>query len=281
MRFNLRTTLCFLILMVFVFVSGCQNKEQEAKKAASLEGMVLISAGEFTMGTDKVDKDALQQRFGITKMPYENEHPAHKVYLDDYYIDKYEVTNKEYKEFVDATGHPVPPSYWKNGTYLPNTERMPVVMVSWYDADAYCKWRGKRLPTEAEWEKAARGTEERDFPWGNEFDSKKANSFGIYGGISTVDYFKEDVSPYGVYDMAGNVSEWTADWYKAYDGNRFIDRDYGEKFKVLRGGSWGGVGHYSFPLFYRTSYRLRMGPATKLNDAGFRCVKSKKGTNTK
>ncbi len=265
--------------MLIVIVAGCQkgSKEEEAKIKEITKGMVKIPAGEFIMGSNKVDREELQQRFGMKRIPYVNEHPARKVYLDEYYIDKYEVTNKEYKEFVDATGHK-PPKGWVNGNYKPGTDRHPVVMVTWFDADAYCKWRGKRLPTEAEWEKAARGTDGREFPWGNKFDQKKANSLGLYGGTSEIGHFKEDVSPFGVYDMGGNAAEWTSDWYKAYPGNNFIDRDYGETLKVVRGGSWGGIGHYSFEFFYRTPFRNPIRPKSRLNDVGIRCVWSKKET---
>lgn len=268
-----------MLIVVSILSYGCEKKSEKAtgekvveKKLVDVpDDMVLIPAGDFIMGSDEFDKDTLQQRFGLSKPLYLNEHPKHKVMLNDYYIDKYEITNKEYKEFTDGTGH-TPPSYWIDGTYPPPSENVPVVHVDWYSADAFCRWAGKRLPTEAEWEKAARGTDGRRFPWGDELDEKKANAMGMYGGLLEVGHFKEGVSPYGVYDMTGNASEWTSDWYKPHPGNEFEDDDYGEKYKVTKGGGWGGVGHYSFDYFYRTSFRGHPEPSWNFNDVGFRCV---------
>jgi formylglycine-generating enzyme required for sulfatase activity len=237
--------------------------------------MVLIPAGEFTMGSDQTDKDMLQQRFGMRKIPYQNEHPPHQIALGEYYIDKTEVTMGEYEKFVNATNY-TRPSYWLAGPMPENFKKYPVVMVSWFNGDAYCRWKGKRLPSEAEWEKAARGKEGFFFPWGNEFDQKKTNSLGLQGGPTNVEQFPTDVSSYGVVGMAGNASEWVQEWYQPYPGNNFLDEAYGEQFKVLRGGSWGGIGHYSFDLFYRTVFRNYEKPEATLNDVGFRCAYSKK-----
>ena len=235
--------------------------------------MILIPAGEFIMGTDKVDTEGVGAEFGTVKPLYLDEHPQHRVHLDAYYIDRYEVTNIQYKEFVGATGSR-PPQHWEGGAILPGREDYPATYVNWYDADRYCRWKGKRLPTEAEWEKAARGTDGRDYPWGNEFDPTKANTgdTGI-GDLASVGSFEAGKSPYGVYDMSGNVWEWTADWYKPYPGSDYLSQDYGEKHKILRGSSWGGIGHYAIPYFYRTSYRFYVGPEGGYPDAGFRCVK--------
>lgn len=234
--------------------------------------MIFIAAGKFIMGSEEVDREALQQRFGMTRAPYRNEQPQRKVNIDGFYIDKYEVTNKEYKEFTDATGEKPPPD-WVNDTYSPSLDAQPVVMVTWYNSDSYCKWKSKRLPTEAEWEKVARGTDGRSFPWGNEFEDKKANALGLTGGTAPVGTFKEDVSPFGVFDMAGNVSEWTQDWYKAYPDSQYLDEAYGETYKVVRGGGWGGIGHYSFDFYYRASFRNYIQPTLYFNDVGFRCAK--------
>lgn len=273
------------LLLLVIPITGCQKGGNEEKKepAKAVEqpetaipaGMVLIPAGEFIMGSDDVDKEGLQQRFGMTKIPYMNEHPERKVHLDDYYIDKYEVANEKYKEFTDATGHK-PPAYWANGDYTPLPAKQPVVMVSWFDADAYCKWRGGRLPTEAEWEKAVRGTDGKQYPWGEKFDQKKANSLGLQGQPTPVGQFAEDVSPYGLLDVIGNVSEWVDDWYSGYPGNQYLDEAFGETNKVVRGGSWGGIGHYSFDFYYRPSFRNFVQPKVMLNDVGFRCAKVEK-----
>lgn len=225
--------------------------------------MILIPAGKFIMGTD---------------IRFPDEGPQHTVYLPAFYIDKYEVTNGQYKKFIDAT-HRRSPTDFVNRTYPQGTVDHPVTFVSWYDAKAYCKWAGKRLPTEAEREKAARGTDGRMFPWGNEFDVNAANTpmrwnvLHMEGGTTPVEAFPSGVSPYGVYDMSGNVWEWTSSWYEPYPGNHHLTENYGEKYKVLKGGSWFDCSFYrcgvSAPVFNR-SFFLR---TTKNKSFGFRCAK--------
>ncbi len=188
---------------------GRPNKPTEKKSA----GMIYIPAGEFVMGNDKRHPD---------------EGPSHKVYIEAYYIDKYEVTNARYKEFVDATGHEPPPN-WKNGTYPSDKERHPIIFVNWFDATGYCQWAGKRLPVEAEWEKAARDTDGRNYSWGNDFDLNKANvsvASHLAGDSAPVGTFKEDKSPYGVYAMVENVHEWTSSPYKPYSDKDSDNPDY-------------------------------------------------------
>lgn len=230
--------------------------------------MVLVPAGEFIMGTDK-------------RLP--DEGPQHKVYLDSFYIDVYEVTNLQYKKFNDETKRRSP-RHFRNRTYPPGKADHPVTYVSWEDAKAYCEWAGKRLPTDEEWEKAARGTDGRMFPWGNEFDVTKANTplrwqqVGAFGDTTPVGAFKEGASPYGVYDMSGNVWEWTASWYKAYPGNKVASESYGERYKTLKGGSWFDCSFYncgvSAPVFNRAFFSIR----TKNDSFGFRCAKDAKST---
>ena len=225
--------------------------------------MVLIPAGEFIMGSDE-------------RMP--DEGPEHKVYLDSYWIDRYEVTNAQYKKFIDATGRHSP-SHFQNRTYPVGKADHPVTEVTWYDAEAYCAWAGKRLPTDQEWEKAARGTDGRMFPWGNEFDVNKANTPQRWealkqeGDTMPVGSFPNGVSPYGVYDMSGNVWEWTSSWYKAYPGNKHPSENYGETYKTLKGGSWWDCSFYkcgiSAPVFNR-SFFIR---TTHNKSFGFRCAK--------
>ncbi len=268
------------VLLALSLLPGCQRSAEDEMEARILEGMVRVPAGEFIMGSDEVDTEMLQQRFGMRDIPYQNEHPKRTVSIPEYHIDMYETTNKDYKEFLDGTEgivprmshvHLMPPS-WKDGLYPEGTGEEPVVGVNWNNARSYCGWRGRRLPTEAEWEKAARGTDGNLFPWGNEFDDKKANSMGLSGGVAPVGEFEGDVSPYGVRDMAGNVSEWVEDWYAGYPGNEFQSDAYGERYKVIRGWYWGGVGHYSLELFYRSSNRHYMEPHEVLDYAGFRCA---------
>jgi len=165
--------------------------------------------------------------------------------LLNYEIGKYPVTNFEYRAFVQDTGHE-PPRHWEGDQYPPELGDHPAVNVTWHDAAAYCEWlsektgRPYRLPTEAEWEKAARGADGRQFPWGDEWDASKCNTAEGGPGTTTPvgQYSPDGDSPYGVADMAGNVWEWCADWFQAYQGNVFPDADYGETYRVLRGGSW-------------------------------------------
>jgi formylglycine-generating enzyme required for sulfatase activity len=252
--------------------------------------MVLVPAGEFLMGTSQEQLADLKRRYGWDHEWMRRETPQRRVYVEDFYIGKYLVTNAEYGRFVDATDHvteaeiegwgwvwgkdlkKVKGADWRhpNGPGSTIEDRMdhPVVMVSWNDAAAYADWAGKRLPTEAEWEKAGRGTQGWLWPWGSEWDKRKANitESGPHA-ITPVGSYPAGASPYGCLDMAGNVWEWMADWLKAYPGSDYLDKDLGEKYKVLRGGSWNGYGDVT-----RCAFRVRFDPSNRGNDIGFRCV---------
>jgi formylglycine-generating enzyme required for sulfatase activity len=235
------------------------------------EGMIKIPAGEFIMGSDEVDTEGKAIQYGSKKPWFLNEHPSHKVTTKEYYMDKTEVTNMAYQKFVADSGHEQP-QYWSGGSYPSGTDNHPVLLVSWFDAKGYCDWAGKRLPTETEWEKAARGTDGRRYPWGDEFDIEKLNSHGVKGNTVEVGSSPSGASPYGLVDMAGNVHEWVENAYKPYEGNTYEDDDFGELFKVLRGGGWGGVGHYYSQINVRTTQRSHAPPGGKYNDVGFRCA---------
>jgi len=227
------------------------------------EDMVLIPGGSFLMGVDKTErvdtkKMTLRQqlKYAVSKEAFNDEGPAHMVILDPYYMDKYEVSNKHYAEFIKATDHPAP-AYWDD--HRRNKPQQPVSGVNWHDANAYCSWTNKRLPSEAEWEKAARGPEGYKYPWGNELDPTKANFGRKQEYTANVDAYPEGKSPYGIYNMAGNVFEWVDDWYDPnfYKNTKetvnphgpkegvflsstgtYVDRIATGKKRVIRGGSW-------------------------------------------
>lgn len=235
-----------------------KKRRASRKTLQELKSMVLIPAGEFTMGADDW---------------WPKSQPEHKRKINAFYMDKYEVANIRYKTFVDATGKNAP-DHWPGGKIAEGREDHPVVFVTWSEADAFCKWEGKRLPTEAEWEKAARGADKRAFPWGDKFSKYKANTpqLGLEDTMP-VGSFDDGKSPYGVYDLAGNVWEWTDDWFKPYPGNKHPDENYGEKFKVLRGGSWYDCTYYKCGISSPSYNKIFFNPQTKNNNFGFRCAK--------
>jgi formylglycine-generating enzyme required for sulfatase activity len=241
-----------------------------AAGAGDRVGMVLVPGGPFLMGADARDGEV-----GI-EVGVDSE-PRHTVTVAPFWIDRVEVTHAAYRDFVTATGRPAPADprfndfyHWQAGSYPPGTEKHPVVYVDWYDADAFCRWRGKRLPTEAEWEKAARGTDGRRYPWGDTFETDRCNTREMALGWSTpVGALEKDRSPYGVMDLCGNVSEWTDSWYERYPGSTLVRPSFGELYKVVRGGSW----LLSYEPFSRASNRTLAFERTKRHRAiGFRCA---------
>ena len=228
--------------------------------------MRLIPSGEFTMGSDRDD---------------DPRNPSHIVYLDAFYMDVYEVTNARYTDCVSAgvcapphfTRSDFRPSYYDNPTY----RNFPVIYVDWSMARTYCDaWRGARLPTEAEWEKAARGTDGRSYPWGENIRCEHANFDGTpddsasycVGEITEVGSHENGKSPYGLYDMAGNVFEWTSSLNKPYPYNAADGREdrTSRGSRVIRGGSWNEDAH-DLQVFYRSW----IGPEQSESELGFRC----------
>lgn len=237
------------------------------------KGMVLVPAGAFTMGTDDPQESAHQS-------------PARNVHVDAFYMDKTEVTNAEFEEFILAGGYDKRKYWTKEGWEFIRKERFlyierfrekyriekplgfgynsvstapdhPVIGVSWYEASAYANWAGKRLPTEAEWEKAARGTDGRLYPWGDTFDFSKLNYFPHHEKLKHVGSFPMGASSYGVLDMAGSVAEWCADGV--------------EKNRVYRGGGWNAT-----RLQLQTTFRTSVSPEHRHWVLGFRCAKDTK-----
>jgi formylglycine-generating enzyme required for sulfatase activity len=229
------------------------------------DDMVFIPAGPFVRGTDIGGFD---------------EKPQKSIYLDAFSIDRYEITNAQYQLFVAATHHrhAGPPSRYAKNMARMRGLNQPVVYVSWDDADAFCRWKSKRLPTEAEWEKAMRGTDGRLWPWGNAPDLTAANWARVNDGFDVtapVGSFTRDVSPFGVMDGAGNVLEWVADWYAedAYrdpQGKNPVGPEHGT-YKVLRGGGYTSTGRD-----VRITSRSRMVPDFRDETIGFRCTVSGK-----
>jgi formylglycine-generating enzyme required for sulfatase activity len=285
-----------LILLLFLFLKtpsyASENQVKNLPKVIILEKdryinqkdnseMVFIEPGEFIIGDNNGSYD---------------EKPEHKVYLDAYLIDVYEVANAQFKKFVSDTGYK-PKGPWKRG-YQQLQDNHPVRFVTWQDASAYAKWAGKRLPTEAEWEKAAKGTKNNKYPWGTNGNNHfliKDESFKSY----KADVFPASVSKYGCFNMGGGVYEWTNDWYDRYyyqqaDINkgainpqgpednaepeqRFLDTEWNaagnerSSLKVIRGGGNWGVWAKDNA---RTSKRRWGNPSYWFNDTGFRCAKS-------
>ena len=224
--------------------------------------MVLVPSGEFIMGSSAAS----------------DERPAHRVSLDSYYIDKFEVTNARYAKYMEAVTTQQSPHQWSAVKLNEDGDR-PVIGVSWADAEAYCRWTGKRLPTEAEWEKAARGTDARKYPWGDEEPREGIANFGRccgwsgFGLLAKVGTNQAGQSPYGVHDMAGNVWEWVADWYDSqYYKTSAAQNPKGPgagRDKVIRGGSWSNRGGD-----VRATIRDKVPPTYRNYSIGFRCVSS-------
>ena len=265
-----RNVLVGIIAVAWAVMQSPAMAAAPASKELDSVPMVTIPAGEFLMGNPEGKGRA-------------DEWPQRSVYLDAFAIDQVEVTNERYLAFVATTGHRNPPNPYGTGPLqsAKGIEQLPVVQTTWYDAKAYCSWAKKRLPTEAEWEKAARGTDGRLFPWGNEpatpkranFDREWADEKTLY----PVGSFPEGDSPYGVKDMAGNAREWVSDWYDADYYKHAPERnpqgpDKKGVVRSIRGGSW-----HSPLADITSSARGRGGFALQTHGTGFRCARGLEG----
>lgn len=251
--------------MLFLIAGSAFADETTSREVPA--GMVFIPAGEFTMGrTFETDAD----RRGMRPLILRDDRAAHTVRLDAYFMDSREVTQARYAEFVTATGHRTP-YHWLQGVVPQGKQNDPVHNVDWEDANSYCTWQGKRLPTEAEWERAARGgAEEKRYPWGDDKPDRKLALFNTPLGPGPVGSHRPN--PFGLYDMAGSVSEWCSDWF---------DRTYYERspeenpqgpaegtHRIIRGGSWAD-GPQRLTVFFRNWVR----PNQRTPNLGFRCVR--------
>ncbi len=259
-----------LLLVTTGQITICHAQLDRLRKSKPLDvpapgetAMADIPEGFFVMGFDGTQA-------------LEDERPSHRVWLDAFSMDVHEVTTAQYASFLAATGRSVP-WQWETVDLSQHGER-PVIGVDWHDAQAYCQWKGKRLPTEAEWEKAARGTDGRLYPWGNQVPTKELANFALGARFSysqvllPVRSYEQGKSPYGLYQMAGNVYEWVQDWYATNYYDTSPDRNPqgpGQgQFKVMRGGSWSDL-----PKYLLTYGRFKLPPETRNSYTGFRCAK--------
>ena len=254
------------LLLSLCLVTGCGAESvtivEDFREIDSMV-MVYVPAGEFWMGSRATDRNADP-----------DEKPRHRVYLDAFWIDKTEVGNAQYHSCM-LQGACQEPRYWDDEQF--NEPWLPVVGVSWFDANAYCEWAGARLPTEAEWEKAARGTDGRIYPWGNESPTcELANYPGCNEGTTTVGFHTAGASPYGALDMAGNVCEWVADRidpeYYAHSPDRNPTGPDEGSSRGLRGGSWGSSRSARNPAIVRAANRDWIYPGNRFQFYGIRCA---------
>jgi iron(II)-dependent oxidoreductase len=233
-----------------------EERRKEVLPSANKRLMIHVSSGPFTMG-------------GRDEGSPCNERPAHTVFLSDYYISRYPVTNQEYREFVQCTGHRIP-IHWQRSTFPDDMGNHPVANVSWQDADAFARWRGCHLPSEPEWEKAARGTDERPYPWGQRFtEGERCNANNLVGTTTPVNEFPDGRSFYELWDMVGNVYEWCHDYYddeyyKSSPDTNPKGPDGGEE-RVVRGGCY-----IESRAALRTTHREGVSEVTARETIGFR-----------
>lgn len=246
----MKLKLPFLLLVLAAGIGASLPPAEQLRWKKDGARLVKVPAGEFRMGSD-TGPEASQ--------------PERAVSLDTFYLDRTEVTNAQYLRFCQETGRPLP-VHLRAGIPA-GQENFPVSQVSWSDADAYCRWAGRRLPSEAEWEKAARGVDGRMYPWGNGWDANRScNRITCGESARPVGSYPAGASPYGILDLAGNVWEWTADWYRAYPGGP-LAFDETDRRRVARGGAF----FYSIDLL-KTYVRYPLAPDDATEHGGFRCA---------
>ena len=284
----------YLCLTILVFLlCYCNNPvtaelNPSAEKTLGTIEWVTIPAGESLMGSTPKEAEAAytQAKYRsslLEKYTFDAEVPQHKVYLSEYQISRYEITNAQYSAFVEATNRPAPrgqqgEEIWKDGNF--NADKQPVVGVTWFDAQAFAEWIGGSLPTEAQWERAARGTKGRTYPWGSDPPKARqhANFARRYNHTTPVGHFSNGTSPDGIADLAGNVWEWCLDEYNPtfYQQNkkkvsrnplnlRFRDV---LRVRVIRGGAWDAGS-----IFLRSALRTPFYPLDSTHTIGFRVVR--------
>jgi formylglycine-generating enzyme required for sulfatase activity len=277
--------ICWLML-VLPALAACSNQAATWTSPVDSKVMVRVPAGQFRIGTDSAQATRLNHDFGLNAASLADEMPAVSASLPEFYIDQTPVTNAEYKRFLDA--HPERPVpflgddlaaafNWDKVTrlYPAGREQYPVVLVTWQDAAAYCAWAGKRLPSEAEWEKAARGTDGRIWPWGNQWDPTRLNSVeGHKGDLVPAGQYPAGSSPYGALDMTGNIWQWTSSLDKPYPYQAADGREdpNAAGARITRGGSW-----LFGAAITRTATRNRLAPLDAVLSVGFRCARSTTG----
>ena len=238
--------------------------------------MVWVAPGKFILGTSNAQVDAWVKGYpGEKRELFRAEQPQCRVNLPGYWIGRTEVTNRQYLRFVQATGHRAP-EHWTGGKVPPGLEDFPVLYVSWLDARAYCAWAGDSLPRELQWEKAARGTDGRQYPWGNVWDPDKCANWSNSRDPQPVGRYPPGASPYGCLDTVGNVWEWCAHWYNSDAYKRYAKGDlrppakgrYGDD-RVVRGGFWGN----GLPSYFRCAHRDLEDPVVRDTADGFRCAR--------
>ncbi|MBC8285520.1 MAG: SUMF1/EgtB/PvdO family nonheme iron enzyme [Nitrospinae bacterium] len=247
--------------------------------------MVHIPSGHFIFGSDKKDETAEALSLGIPKPWYADENPRKKIFLKGFYIDTFEVTNERYKKYIDDLGA-VAPGNWKDNNFPEGKNKDPVTWVTWFDAANFCQWAKKKLPTEKQWERAAKGTAGNEYPWGNEFKPGIANlskNAGSKNKPVAVGSYPESASKEGVHDLVGNVWEWVEDDYKPYKGSTYKNDYYDAGYKIIRGHSASDIGHFpgalyasAIKMFARSGYRQFANPDEPGPDVGFRCASESK-----